>query len=467
MYQIHKLSTYPQITAHLAQTMTLLTKTVEELSETIDKEIASNPALEINDEIHCPTCNKLIPRSGFCPTCTQPKSLSSDEAVVFISPRNDFYSRSDVDIDDINDEQTPMAIEDLPMSILKQIASDLEENDRIIAAYLLSQLSEDGLLELDLEEVANYYHVPIENVLKIQGLIQSSDPLGVGSSSSKDALLIQIESLSDSLPVPTFAKEIVQNYYPNLIKRQYREISKAMNVRLEDIKLAVDFISHNLNPYPARAHWGNERQPDAFEKQVYHIPDVLINHLNNDPKNPLMVEVILPIRGTLQINPMFKQALKQSEGNTREDLKADLEKASLFIKCIQQRNNTMQRLLERIVNIQKKYILEGDKYLNPITRAELSRELNVHESTISRAVSNKSVKLPNGQIVPLSKFFERSLNIRAVIKEMINNENKPLSDTKITELLKQKGINIARRTVAKYRAMEGILPAHIRKDIKK
>jgi len=73
MYQIHKLSTYPQITAHLAQTMTLLTKTVEELSETIDKEIASNPALEINDEIHCPTCNKLIPRSGFCPTCTQPK----------------------------------------------------------------------------------------------------------------------------------------------------------------------------------------------------------------------------------------------------------------------------------------------------------------------------------------------------------------------------------------------------------
>lgn len=104
----------------------------------------------------------------------------------------------------------------------------------------------------------------------------------------------------------------------------------------------------------------------------------------------------------------------------------------------------------------------GDKNLKPVTRVQLSKELDVHESTISRAVANKSVQLPNRRIIPLSSFFDRSLNVRTVIKEMINNENRPLSDSDIVTLLTKQGFNVARRTVAKYRAMEGILPAHLR-----
>jgi len=144
-------------------------------------------------------------------------------------------------------------------------------------------------------------------------------------------------------------------------------------------------------------------------------------------------------------------------------MKEDLEKATLFIKCLQQRNNTMQKLLEKIIAFQKEFIKSGDKYMKPLTRAEVAKELNVHESTISRAVANKSLKLPNGEVIPLSKFFERNLNIRAVIHEIISQESKPLSDAQIQQLLNQRGIKIARRTVAKYRSLDGYLPAHLRK----
>jgi len=467
MYQIQRQTTRPQITAHLAQTMNLLTKTVAELGEEIAKEVSTNPALEINEELHCPTCNRVIQRNGQCPHCTQPKSTGSDETIVFISPRTDFISRSADSDESDQEEQSAVVVEDLATNVLRQIAPELPENDRRIAAYLLNQLNDDGLLEVDFSELSEYFHVPETRIKNIQKIIQHADPIGVGSSNAQEALLIQLASLADLMPIPRRTKEIIEYHYKDLMQKHFREISSSTNISIEDVKKIAIFVGKNLNPFPARAYWGNVRQPDSFEKNVYRHPDVLINHLNNDPNKPLMVEVILPVRGTLQINPVIKEAIKQSTGDTHEDLKNDLEKASLFIKCLQQRNNTMQRLLERIVSYQRKYILEGEQQLIPITRVKISRELSVHESTISRAVANKSVRLPSGQIVPLSKFFERNLNIRAIIREIVSGETKPLSDTKIVEKLAEKGIHIARRTVAKYRTMDGLLPAHLRKTLQK
>jgi RNA polymerase sigma-54 factor len=177
------------------------------------------------------------------------------------------------------------------------------------------------------------------------------------------------------------------------------------------------------------------------------------------------VEIIMPISGTLQVNPLFKQAVQQAESASKEELKGDLDKASLFVKCIQQRNHTMERLLSRVASIQRDFILHGEKYLMPVTRAQISRELEVHESTISRAVANKAVQLPNKKIVPLSMFFDRSLNVRTVLKEIIDREKAPLSDSDLVELLSERGFDVARRTVAKYRSIEGILPAHLRKAV--
>lgn len=123
----------------------------------------------------------------------------------------------------------------------------------------------------------------------------------------------------------------------------------------------------------------------------------------------------------------------------------------------------MERLLTRVVGMQRDYITRGEKFLKPVTRAQLSRELEVHESTISRAVANKAVQLPNKKIVPLSSFFDRSLNVRSVLKEIIEKEPKAYSDSDLVDLLGEKGFDVARRTVAKYRAIEGILPAHLRR----
>jgi RNA polymerase sigma-54 factor len=207
------------------------------------------------------------------------------------------------------------------------------------------------------------------------------------------------------------------------------------------------------------------RQPAHEETQVYHQPDILINYLNEDPTKPLIVEIIMPTSGTLQVNPLFKQAIKQASEESKVELKGDLEKASLFVKCLQQRNHTMERLLTRVVSMQRDFIINGEKYLRPITRAQLSREMEVHESTISRAVANKAVQMPNRRIIPLASFFDRSLNVRSVLKEIIESETDPFSDSDLVFLLAERGFLVARRTVAKYRSIEGILPAHLRKAI--
>jgi RNA polymerase sigma-54 factor len=162
------------------------------------------------------------------------------------------------------------------------------------------------------------------------------------------------------------------------------------------------------------------------------------------------------------VNPLFRQAIREAATEKKEEWKGDLDRASLFVKCLQQRNNTMKRLMHKVVCLQQDFILNGETHLKPLTRVELSDELGVHESTISRAVASKSVQLPNGRIIPLSRFFSRNLNIRSILKIIIEKENKPLSDSELMKLLANQGIVISRRTVAKYRAMEGILPAHLR-----
>jgi len=222
------------------------------------------------------------------------------------------------------------------------------------------------------------------------------------------------------------------------------------------------FITDNLNPFPGRSHWGDTRQVGPFLPEVYHQPDIMISTNENDETKRLFVEIILPVKGMLRVNPAYRQAIKEASESAKDDMKSDLERASLFVKCLQQRNNTMQRMMSRVVALQRNFILEGEKEAVPATRAEIAHELGVHESTISRAVAKKSVQLPNKRIIPLSMFFDRSLNVRTALRNIISEEPKPLSDFELADLLKKQGFNVARRTVAKYRAMEGILPAHLR-----
>jgi len=134
----------------------------------------------------------------------------------------------------------------------------------------------------------------------------------------------------------------------------------------------------------------------------------------------------------------------------------------LLVKCIQQRNHTIVRLSQRLAVLQRDFILYGEAHLQPITRARLASELGVHESTVSRAVASKGVQMPNRRILPMAIFFDRSLHIRTALKQIIDQETSPLSDLELAGLLSRQGFDVARRTVSKYRSMEGILPAHLR-----
>lgn len=462
MFQTQRTQTRPITTAHLAQTMTLLNQTVDELYEQIQKELA-NPALELVEERRCPTCRRMLPNGGICPVCSRPSSNLSEEPVVFVSPRDDFYPSGAGSSENIPDEPLSPAVEDLPTFVLRQIAADLKVEDRKIAAYLLTHLDEDGFMTVSLLEVARYLHALPSEVERIQKVIQHAEPLGVGSCNPQEALLVQLEVLSETGYVPALAETIIREGMDQLSRRQFPELARMLKTTVQQVQDAVKFISDNLNPFPARAHWGDIRQPSSNGGQTYYYPDIIISYLNEIPENPLVVEIILPLRGTLRINQLYRQATRQASEEAKEGMKSDLDRAALFVKCLQQRNHTMQRLMHNVVVFQHDYILHGDRYIKPLTRASLSIELDVHESTISRAVSNKTVQLPNKRIIPLASFFDRSLNVRTALRELIEVERHPLSDSQLAVMLSKQGYEVARRTVAKYRAMEGILPAHLRR----
>ncbi len=456
----------PQTTAHLTQTMALLRLTGTELKQHIEAELAANPALELIEDHRCPTCNRIVRVRGVCPRCSAPHSASPDEPVVFVSTQEDLsFSRSTSSDDDLPLENAPSPREDLPTYVLRQIASELEPDERPLAASLLTSLDGDGLLDASVLEIARFHHTSPNRVEQVLRKIQRADPAGVGSPTPGEALLVQLDLLSENYDVPPHAARAITEAMDLLGRHQYSELGRRLGITTQEAEATARFISDNLNPFPGRAHWGTVRQSGLISPPVYHRPDIIISLLNeDDPNSPLMVEILLPISGTLRVNPLFRRELRRASAQLGEKLKSDLDNAALLVKCLRQRNNTMVRLMELVVGRQRRFIIHGNAHLRPTTRASVADALGVHESTVSRAVSGKSVQIPNGRIIPLAQFFDRSLHIRTALRTHIEQETKPLSDAKLAKLLEGDGFQVARRTVAKYRAMEGILPAHLRRQ---
>jgi len=461
----------PQTTAHLAQTMALLELTTVELHQKVEAELARNPALELIEEFRCPTCHKVLHNNKPCPTCTNSLGGSPDQPIVYLSCHEDFFTKpsSGSFPDDLPDDNLAPDREALPAYILRQIGPELSVDDRPIAVHILTSLDEDGLLTIKPIEISLYYHVPLSRVEKIINLIQHADPLGVGSLTPKDALLTQLEVLSESLSVPALAEKAIRAGIELLSPHRLPELAKHLGISLHQAKEIVRFISDNLNPFPARAHWGDQSssEPSEGHENTFHFPDIIISRISEDENTALVVEIAMPFYGTLRVNPLFREALQQAPSDKAELWQQDIEQATLLVKCLQQRNHTIVRLMQRLVVTQRDFILYGDAYNKPITRADMAGELEVHESTMSRAVSDKAVQLPNRRIVPLSMFFDRSLHVRTALKQIIDQESYSLSDSQIAVLLSDMGFPVARRTVAKYRSIEGILPAHLRNHLYK
>ncbi len=456
MLQIQDHSLRPVATAHLAQTMSLLALANDELRERILEEISNNPALELTEDIICPNCQSKLARRGPCPKCSLP--APAEEAVVFVSARESVGGNSgSVGMPEELDDQEPVAPESLAIHVLQQLAAELEVEDRPIAAYVLSSLDDNGFLTDPPAIVARSTRSTLSQVERVIDLISHCDPAGLATSGPRQALMAQLELLQ---PGDGLARHILESHFEQLAKHDYEHIAHELGATTGQIRTAVGFIQENLNPYPARAFWGSARTAKEADPNVYHAPDIQITQR---AEGALVVEIFSSVPGWLQVNPFFRKALPQATDEQSDAWKEHLERASLFVKCLQQRNNTMRNLMEELVSRQRGFILEGDRELEPMTRAELADVIGVHESTVSRAVANKGIALPDGRIIPLSRFFDRSLSVRDRIKQIVREETKPLTDDQIATKLRRQGVRIARRTVAKYRAIEGILPARLRK----
>ena len=462
----------PQATAHLAQTMTLLNMNSQELLQQLETELASNPALEVETERRCPGCHRLLGAVEMCPICSQRKNEADGEPVVFLSPMRDlFHDRSggriSNEVDEDIDDDFQVQEENLSTYLIKQVSADLTGVEHQIAEHLVSNLDENGFLIVPLFEISRYFHVPVSVVERVKGLLQRCEPFGVVSENSIEAMNIQLEMLSDFQEVPPIVKTILTEGMELLVHRRTDELCEKYDLDESDLQEIIRFIGNNLNPFPAHSHYGTERQPTSSDVAVYHHPDVIIHFLNEDPDAGLAVEVMMPYLYRPYLSKTFREAMNSVTENQKSEWQKDYDRASLLVKCLQQRAFTMLRLMQFLVKNQNDFILNGGKYLKPITRASVAELLEVHESTISRAVANKTAQLPNGRIIPLSSFFSRNLNVRMVLKELVDKEEKPLSDSMLVKELEKYGYSVARRTVAKYRSMEGILPAHLRKASRK
>lgn len=436
--------------AHLTKTMHLLEKTCSDLETEVQNELADNPALEIVDELRCPDCKSIIPNFP-CQVCMA--RLNGDGPIVYMSPRpNAPYRPSG---DEVPSTDLLAQPDSLPEHILRQIAPALTKDERPTAAYILAQLDEQGFFLEHPAETAVYMRVRLATVERVLNLIHQADPVGVATNGVKECLLTQIDSLDDDGKCDPLAKSLVQHYWDDLAKRDYNVIARKCRVSSTQIETAADFIHDNLAPYPAQA-WGNQ-------SQVYQHPDVQISRNASEPNGPLVVEVFMAVRGWLRVDPGIRDHLKQVESSEEKaDWTQCVERANLFVKCMRQRNNGMRRVVREVVSRQPDFILGGNADLVPMTRAELAKVLDLHESTISRAVANKTVGLPNGRIIPMARFFDRSLAVRETVRLIIDKETDPLTDDQVAIALRDYGYKVARRTVAKYRSMLHILPANLR-----
>lgn len=461
MYQYQDQSLRPLTTAHLAQTMSLLVLSNMELRDRVISELSSNPALELLDDRVCPSCQRPLRKSAICPSCSR-KQQAEGDPIVFLSPRDSIRSSRNRQLEDQPLDREPAAPEDLTTYVIRQLAANLLPEDRRLALYILASLDEDGFLKDPPPLIAQATRSSLPQVQRVLTLINAADPIGLATQGPKEALTVQLDQLVAENPICELARQILKESFSELGRREYDKIAHDLEVKPAQVREAAGFIHDNLNPYPARAYWGSGRQAPSGDPTVYHTPDIMITNNPNTVEGPLVVEIFSPLAGWLRVNPLFKQAMSDASADKAQDWSDQIEKANLFVKCIQQRNNTMRRLMQLLVSQQEKFILEGARQLKPMTRAELADEIGVHESTISRAVANKSVALPDGRIIPLAKFFDRSLSVRDRIKEIIRNETVPLTDDQIVEILREDDVKIARRTVAKYRSIEGILPARLR-----
>ncbi len=422
-----------------------------ELQQRIDQELSVNPALELSDEPLCPICHARL-RDGRCPNCAYRAVASSpdDDAIFesFAAP-----SRADDDADPTARAQVPVTLHD---HLRLQARLALSRADYTIAAYLIANTSDRGLLEAGLDELSRESAVPVDDLARIQRVLQGLDPIGVCSSSPQEAVLAQVRQLAAEQAVPPLVEPIIADHWHDLANHTYAKIAKALRVKAAQVEAAVAFMRANLNPYPGNqfhADWSGDPYGGAVPVQ----PDVVIHHRLDE----YHVEVLESAEYVLRVSDSYRELQRTSAGAAwpPAEWKQAVEmmrRADWFIHSIRMRRRTLRQVTECIVAAQTPYLDTGlEERLQPLTRSQVAIALGKHESTVSRAIANKFALLPppSNRVVPLDHFFTPSLGIKSQIELLIERESpdNPLTDEQICQILATRGHALARRTVAKYR----------------
>jgi len=333
--------------------------------------------------------------------------------------------------------------------------SRVSDEEKSIAENIIGNLDGDGYLRVTEAELEAMTGAGTDAIARALELVQSFDPVGVGARGLQECLLLQVRQLDTDVPL---VEAIIQDYLPLLQKKDFAAIARKLDVMVEDIETAARVIG-NLEPKPGRSFGG--------EEPVYIIPDIYVVRDEND------FVILLNDDGLprLRVSSFYRRMLKNKSRmnrSTAEYVEGKFKSALWLIRSIEQRQKTIYRTMESILKFQRDFFEKGPSHLKPMVLRDVAEDISMHESTISRVTTNKYVHTPHG-IFELKYFFcsglrsedgtVSSISVQERIRKIILGEDqkKPLSDQKIVEILKSQGIDIARRTVTKYRIEQNIL----------
>ena len=467
-----------RVSARLITSSTILHLSADELERAINQEQMENPALDITEQRVCLFCGNRI-YSNICTACgyfvpheqfTQPLSPEHEPSPSYEQSGDSESSQQQTlyDIDnygfveiDGDDAYDPMARipthETLSEMLLQHLEALIPPDDALIAEQLVGNLNERGYLEISTQQIAEHLGVPLERVEYVLSQLHTLEPLGIGARNPRECLLIQLQALSEqSTPHPLVAI-LIDRYLDQLGRSQFHEIARQLKQPEQEIRQAYQYIRTMLHPFPALTYQDNNGSQPLSNSTTYIRPDVIIRKGEMGFEIELIEEKRYKFR-TRYSGSSGESAPALANGELQHYLHQNNDRARFFVECIQRRWRTLRRIAELIVDYQREFLEKGVRYLRPLTRAEVATRLNLDEGTVSRATANKYALLPNGRLIPFSDFFDGSLSVKDVLRELIHSETPRhrLSDDELARLLSSRGIPMARRTVTKYREEMGI-----------
>lgn len=453
----------------MQQAIHLLQMQVMELSDLLENELEQNPVIEIipegqasDDPEYAAYEHDVLEKTE--DTDSQPeKELSFNDRDFEVMKHLDdefrdvlndnSFKKSQSEEDKLRQyfESSVVDEESLFEHLMTQAQETFSKEDLRYAESIIGNLNEKGFLEVPLEEIAITQQCGVERLAAILQQIQTFDPYGIGGKDLRESFLIQLRCHKKD---QTIAYRLIAEHYDDLLHNRLPLIKKSLGCTLEAVTEAIDNDIAHLDLHPGMWY---SRRPVQYIK-----PDVLIKQENDE----LIVEVVDDYFPPLRFNRRYMRMLEDPSltVETKDFIKQKIVSAKWLLKNIHQRNETLSRITHSLCARQKDFFLKPDGQLTPLTMKVLADELSVHESTIARAVANKYVDTPKG-LLALRSFFTVAYHteegddisartVKDVLKKIIDDEDKkrPLSDNKISQLLKKRGMDCARRTVAKYRA---------------